>query len=51
MSYNEDGVVETVSYSQLITPMLKAMQEQQEEIVELRQTVRELKSLVEEMRK
>jgi len=51
VSYNEDGRVETVSYSQLISPMLKAMQEQQEKIVELQQTISDLKKLVEENKK
>ena len=32
VSYNNEGQVETVSYSQLISPMLKAMQQQQEMI-------------------
>ena len=36
VSYNDDGEVETVSYSQLVTPMLKALQEQQQLIQELR---------------
>lgn len=36
VSYNDEGEVETVSYSQLVTPMLKALQEQQQLIEELR---------------
>jgi flagellar biosynthesis chaperone FliJ len=44
VSYNKEGVVETVSYNQLISPMIKAMQEQQK-------TISALQSQVEELRK
>jgi hypothetical protein len=43
VSYNEDGTVETVQYSQLITPMLKAIQELKKEIEMLRSENSELK--------
>lgn len=34
VSYNDKGKVETVLYSQLVTPMLKALQEQEKRILE-----------------
>jgi hypothetical protein len=43
VSYNKDGQVETVSYSQLISPMIKALQEQQKSISTLQSQVDELK--------
>ena len=46
VSYNDEGQAETVSYSQLITPMLKAIQEQQETIEEL---LAQNKSLIERL--
>jgi hypothetical protein len=45
VSYNEEGLPETVSYSTLITPLLKAVQEQQAMIEELRREIEELKNL------
>ena len=54
VSYDRKGQVETVSYSQLITPMLKALQEQKERIDELEKENAELLSLrreVEELKK
>ncbi len=45
VSYNEKGQVETVSYSQLITPMLKALQEQHKEIERLKAENSELAAL------
>jgi hypothetical protein len=44
VSYNESGLPETVSYSQLITPMLKAIQEQQKMIEELKKEIEMLKN-------
>jgi len=44
VSYNDEGVVETVNYSQLISPMLKALQEQQKMIEELKAEIEELKN-------
>ncbi len=44
VSYNEEGLPETVSYSALITPLLKAVQEQQAIIEELRREIEELKA-------
>ncbi len=44
VSYNESGLPETVSYSQLITPMLKAIQEQQMMIEELKKEIETLKN-------
>ena len=44
VSYNKDGVVETVSYSQLISPMIKALQEQKELIEELQARIEALES-------
>ncbi|MDD3045131.1 MAG: tail fiber domain-containing protein [Candidatus Delongbacteria bacterium] len=43
VSYNENGEVETVSYSNLITPMLKALQDQKEMIEALQKEIEELK--------
>jgi hypothetical protein len=39
VSYNKDGLVETVSYSQLIAPMLKAIQEQKNTIESLKSDI------------
>ena len=39
VSYNKEGVVETVSYSQLISPMIKAIQEHQKTISDLKSQV------------
>ena len=44
VSYNKDGQVETVSYSQLIAPMLKAIQDQQAVIEELQKRIETLES-------
>jgi hypothetical protein len=49
VSYNEKGQVETVSYSKLVTPMLKALQEQQKEIDRLKKENAELADLKEEV--
>ena len=43
VSYNKDGLVETVSYTQLISPMIKALQDQQKSISTLQSQVDELK--------
>jgi hypothetical protein len=43
VSYNKEGVVETVSYSHLISPMIDAMQEQQKTIATLQSQVDEMK--------
>jgi hypothetical protein len=43
VSYNKEGVVETVSYIQLISPMIDAMQEQQKAIATLQSQVDEMK--------
>ena len=51
VSYNDQGQVETVQYSQLITPMLKALQEQQKEIETLKKENAELAVLKEKIRK
>jgi len=42
VSYNEDGEPETVSYSQLISPMIKALQDQDKLIKELQARIEEL---------
>jgi trimeric autotransporter adhesin len=44
VSYNKDGSVETVSYSQLIAPMLKAIQDQQALIEELQKRIETLEA-------
>lgn len=44
VSYNEKGEPETVTYSSLITPLLKAVQDQQREIEELKARIMELES-------
>jgi tetratricopeptide (TPR) repeat protein len=49
VSYNGKGKVETVSYSQLITPMLKALQEQQEVIERQGKEIKRLKSEKQEL--
>ncbi len=53
VSYNKDGSVETVYYSRLITPTIKALQEehktnikQAKEIQELKKQIQELKQLI-----
>jgi hypothetical protein len=40
--YNSDGLVETVSYNQLISPMIKAIQDQQAVIEELQKRIETL---------
>lgn len=47
--YNSQGQVETVSYSQLISPMLKAIQDQQEEIEALQSQVEQMMKRIEEL--
>ena len=42
VSYNNDGEPETVSYSQLISPMIKALQDQDKLIKELQARIEEL---------
>jgi len=42
VTYNQNGEIVTVAYSQLISPMLKAMQEQQELIQQLMTRIEEL---------
>lgn len=44
VKYNQDGSVETVNYSSLITPMLKAIQDQQKMIEELKKEIEALKA-------
>ena len=44
VSYNEKGEVETVSYSQLVSPMIKALQEQQQLIKELKARIEVLEN-------
>jgi hypothetical protein len=44
VSYNDKGEVETVSYSQLVTPMIKALQEQQQLIEELKARIEVLEN-------
>ena len=44
VSYNDKGEVETVSYSQLVSPMLKALQEQNEIIQTLKARIEALES-------
>lgn len=44
VSYNDKGEAETVSYSQLVTPMLKALQEQQQLIEELKARIEVLEN-------
>ena len=46
VSYNEEGKAETVQYSKLIIPMLKALQEQRETIEEQQKTIDALKEEV-----
>ena len=47
VSYNDNGEVETVSYSQLVSPMLKALQEQNKIIQSLQEEIEKLRALVE----
>ena len=49
VSYNKKGQVETVSYSKLITPMLKALQEQREVIEKQGKEIERLKSEKQEL--
>ncbi len=51
VSYNEKGQVETVSYSKLITPMLKALQEQKERIDKLEKENEALQVRLERIKK
>lgn len=51
VSYNQEGLVETVSYSQMISPMIKALQDQQLSISALQSQVEELKKDREELLK
>ncbi|MBN1782244.1 tail fiber domain-containing protein [bacterium] len=44
VSYDREGRPETVSYSSLITPLLKAVQDQQEQIEALKTEIRALKN-------
>ncbi|MCD6565305.1 MAG: tail fiber domain-containing protein [Bacteroidales bacterium] len=44
VSYNNNGEVETVLYSRLVTPILKALQEQKDEISRLNQEIDKLKN-------
>jgi trimeric autotransporter adhesin len=44
VSYNKDGSVETVNYSQLISPMLKALQDQQALIEKLQKRIEALEA-------
>ncbi len=50
VSYNEKGKVETVSYSKLITPMLKALIDQKNRISILESQNNDLKTEIEEIR-
>ncbi|MCB2195354.1 MAG: tail fiber domain-containing protein [Bacteroidetes bacterium] len=50
VSYNDKGVVETVNYSKLITPILKAVQEQKEIISNQQYQIDDLKSKNEELK-
>jgi hypothetical protein len=49
VSYNDDGQVETVSYSQMISPMIKAIQEQNATIEQLKSEIEAMKAEREEM--
>ncbi len=44
VSYNDKGQVETVQYSQLITPMLKALQEQRDTIIAMQKKIDRLEA-------
>ena len=46
ISYNKDGKVETVSYDKLVTPLLKAIQEQKKQIEILKSENKNLKNEV-----
>ena len=50
VSYNENNEPETVSYSHLITPMLKAIQEQQEIIENQQEQINLMRSEMAEMK-
>ncbi len=45
VSYNKDGIIETVNYSQLITPMLKAIQDLKVENQQLKNKLSEIDNL------
>ena len=47
VSYNKEGEVETVQYSKLVTPMLKALQEQKQIIEQLQKENIQFKTLLE----
>jgi hypothetical protein len=46
VSYTNEGDIETVQYSKLITPMLKALQDQHLEIEELKSKINELEGII-----
>jgi hypothetical protein len=53
VSYNSEGEIETVSYSRLVTPLIKALQEEHQkneaqgkEIEALKKQIEELKALI-----
>ncbi len=50
VSYNSDGIVETVSYSMLVTPMLKAIQDQNDQILEQQSMIDEKEAEIEDLR-
>ncbi|MBN1187660.1 MAG: tail fiber domain-containing protein [Bacteroidales bacterium] len=47
--YGEDGLVETVQYSKLITPLIEVIQEQKKKIDELEQKISEIEELKREL--
>jgi hypothetical protein len=49
VSYNQAGMPETVLYSQLITPMLKALQEQKDQIDKKNKEIEDLKDRLEKI--
>ena len=46
VSYNQEGQVETVRYSKLVTPMIKAIQEQESRILEQQNIIEEQQSRI-----
>lgn len=50
VTYNKEGLVETVSYSKLVTPLLKAVQDQQKQLVAQQKEIDLLKQEIEALK-
>ena len=50
VNYNKNGEIKTVIYSKLITPMLKALQEQYQENIAQKNEIQKLKSEIQNLK-